>query len=48
MFALKYFVEKKLEGHEDMAIIFIDLEKAYVTIQRDDNGNTGVDGGPRG
>ena len=46
MFALKYFVEKKLEGHEDMAIIFIDLEKAYVTIQRDDNGNTGVDGVP--
>ena len=34
MFSLK-LVEKKLEGHENTALGFIDLEKAYETVSKD-------------
>ena len=33
--ALRQRMEKKLEGQEDTAIRFIDLEKAYATIPRE-------------
>ena len=35
MFTLRQLVEKKLEGQENMALGFIDLEKAYDTVPRD-------------
>ena len=35
MFALRQLMEKKLEGQEDVAIRFIDLEKAYAAIPRE-------------
>ena len=35
MFTLRQLVEKKLEEQENMALGFIDLEKAYDTVPRD-------------
>ena len=35
MFAQRQLMEKKLEGQEDVAIRFIDLEKAYAAIPRE-------------
>ena len=34
MFTLRQLVEKKQEGQENMALGFIDLEKAYDTVPR--------------
>ena len=48
MFALGQLMEKKLEGQEDMAVRFIDLEKAYDTIQRELTMATLRWRGPRG
>ena len=45
MFTLGQLVEKKLEGQENMALGFVDLEKAYNTVPRD---MVEVDGCPRG
>ena len=35
VFALRQLVKKKLEGHENMRIRLIDMEKVYVTIPRE-------------
>ena len=35
MFTLRQLMEKKLEGQENMALGFIDFEKAYDTVPRD-------------
>ena len=35
MFTLRQLVEKKLEGQENTALGFINLEKAYDTVLRD-------------
>ena len=50
MFTLRQLVEKKLEGEENMALGFIDIEKAYHTCSSEiyDHGHVEVNGCPRG
>ena len=48
MFTPRRLVEKKLEGQENMALGFIDLQKAYDTVPRYGYRHVGVDGCPRG
>ena len=35
MYTMRQLVEKRLEGHYNMVMGFIDLEKAYDTVSRD-------------
>ena len=44
MFTLSQLVEKRLDGQENMAFGFIDLEKAYDSSERDGRGHLEVDG----
>ena len=46
MFALRQMVEKRLEMQGRMAVGYVDLEKAYDTVPRDD-GNSEMDGSAR-
>ena len=47
MFTLRQLVEKRLQMQGEMALGFVNLEKAYETILRDRDGDTEMDGSAR-